>query len=81
MKRTRRSDSARHGGQKSKEIVPGLGVGAPTPADDDVPRLEVDRRLTTHFFERGRPRPKVALDRSRRRRPADSAQGRRRRKG
>jgi hypothetical protein len=76
MRRTRRS-------VKKNEIVPGPTVGGPSPADDDVPHIELTRGLTQHHFERGRERPPVALDRSRRRRPEDSAtpQRRARRRG
>ena len=70
MRRTRNTGQKR---SARKKIVPGPTVGGPSPADDDVPHIELTRGLTQHHFERGRERPPAVLDRSRHRRPEDSA--------
>jgi hypothetical protein len=64
------------GPRRGKAIAPGAHVGRRSAADDAVPQIQMTRGLTAHHYDRGRERPAVSLDRSRRRRPEDSAQGR-----
>jgi len=40
--------------KKKHEVKPGPHVGGPSAADDDVPHIELERRLTIQHGERGR---------------------------